>query len=111
MKYDIIHGEWDSFINDDNEYDLIYLDPPFFTQRKHKMDKNSIKNLLTNTFVNEATVPGLDVTNKAKGESGKQNKKAIKSAFFRARNKWQKIFIEWEKQNKSKTIKQQINKK
>ena len=42
------------------------------------MDKNSIKNLLTNTFVNEATVPGLDVTNKAKGESGKQNKKAIK---------------------------------
>jgi DNA modification methylase len=40
MKYDIIHGEWDSFINDDNEYDLIYLDPPFFTQRKHKMDKN-----------------------------------------------------------------------
>lgn len=42
------------------------------------MDKNSIKNLLTNTFVNEAKVPGLDVTNKAKAESGKQNKKAIK---------------------------------
>jgi len=38
MTYDIINGEWDSFINDDNEYDLIYLDPPFFTQRKHKMD-------------------------------------------------------------------------
>ena len=36
----------------------------------------------------------------------RQNKKAIKSAFFRARNKWQKIFIEWEKQNKSKTDKE-----
>ena len=23
MTYDIINGEWDSFINDDNEYDLI----------------------------------------------------------------------------------------
>lgn len=44
------------------------------------MDKNSIKNLLTNTFVNEAKVPGLDVTNKAKAESGRQNKKAIKDA-------------------------------
>jgi hypothetical protein len=42
------------------------------------MDKNSIKNLLDNTFVNEAKVRGLDVTNKAKSESGKQNKKAIK---------------------------------
>jgi hypothetical protein len=42
------------------------------------MDKNSIKDLLTNTFVTEAKVPGLDVTNKAKSESGKQNKKAIK---------------------------------
>ena len=41
MKYDIIFGEWDSFINDDNLYDLIYLDPPFFTQRKHKMEKES----------------------------------------------------------------------
>jgi DNA modification methylase len=40
MKYDIIHGEWDSFINDDKLYDIIYLDPPFFTQRTHKMDKN-----------------------------------------------------------------------
>lgn len=37
MRYDIIHGEWDSFKNDDNEYDLIYLDPPFFTQRRHKI--------------------------------------------------------------------------
>lgn len=42
------------------------------------MDKNSIKSLLNQTFVNEAKVPGLDVTNKSKGESGKQNKKAIK---------------------------------
>lgn len=41
MKNDIILGEWDSFINDDNEYDLIYLDPPFFTQRTHKMEKES----------------------------------------------------------------------
>lgn len=39
MKNDIILGEWDLFINDDNEYDLIYLDPPFFTQRIHKMEK------------------------------------------------------------------------
>ena len=44
------------------------------------MDKKSIKSLLNQTFVNEAKVPGLDVTNKAKGESGKQNKKAIKDA-------------------------------
>lgn len=39
MKYEIIFGLWDSFVNDGNEYDLIYLDPPFFTQRKHKMEK------------------------------------------------------------------------
>jgi hypothetical protein len=44
------------------------------------MDKNSIKSLLNQTFVNEAKVPGLDVTNKAKEESGRQNKKAIKDA-------------------------------
>jgi hypothetical protein len=42
------------------------------------MDKNNIKSLLSKTFVSEATVPGLEVTNKAKGESGKVNKKAIK---------------------------------
>jgi len=42
------------------------------------MDKNNIKNLLAKTFVTEAKVPGLDVTNKAKSESGKENKKAIK---------------------------------
>ena len=40
MEYNVILGEWDSFINDNNEYDLVYLDPPFFTQRKHKMEKD-----------------------------------------------------------------------
>jgi hypothetical protein len=44
------------------------------------MDKNNIKNLLNQTFVNEAKVPGLDVTNKAKADNGKINKKAIKDA-------------------------------
>jgi hypothetical protein len=39
----------------------------------------------------------------------RQNKKAIKSAFFRARNKWMKIFIEWEKQNKGKTDKEKTD--
>ena len=39
----------------------------------------------------------------------RQNKKAIKSAFFRARNKWMKIFIEWEKQNKGKTDKEKAD--
>jgi len=43
MKYEVIHGEWDSFKNDDNEYSLIYLDPPFFTQRKHKMVKDDVE--------------------------------------------------------------------
>ena len=43
MEYDVINGEWDSFVNDDNEYDLIYLDPPFFTQRKHKMMKDGVE--------------------------------------------------------------------
>lgn len=42
------------------------------------MDKNNIKNLLNQTFVNEAKVPGLDAANKAKAESGKENKKAVK---------------------------------
>lgn len=42
------------------------------------MDKNNIKNLLNQTFVNEAKVPGLDVTNKVKADNGKINKKAIK---------------------------------
>lgn len=39
MKYDVVLGEWDSFLNDEHKYDLIYLDPPFFTQRRHKMEK------------------------------------------------------------------------
>jgi adenine-specific DNA-methyltransferase len=38
MKYDVILGEWDSFKDDGNLYDLIYLDPPFFTQRRHKIN-------------------------------------------------------------------------
>jgi hypothetical protein len=42
------------------------------------MDKNNIKTLLSKTFISEANVPGLDVTNKAKAESDKANKKAIK---------------------------------
>ena len=41
MKYVIIEGEWDSFKDDDVLYDLVYLDPPFFTQRTHKMDSDS----------------------------------------------------------------------
>lgn len=42
------------------------------------MDKINIKDLLNQTFVSEANVPGIDVTKKAKEESGKENKKAIK---------------------------------
>jgi hypothetical protein len=42
------------------------------------MDKINIKDLLNQTFVSEAKVPGIDVTKKAKDESGKENKKAIK---------------------------------
>ena len=42
------------------------------------MDKINIKDLLNQTFVSEANVPGIDVTKKAKEESGKANKKAIK---------------------------------
>lgn len=42
MKYDIIQGDIiDVLKNDTNRYDLIYLDPPFFTQRKHKMSEDS----------------------------------------------------------------------
>ena len=44
MKYDIVHSEWDSFKDDGNEYDLIYLDPPFFTQKYYSINdgKSSI---------------------------------------------------------------------
>jgi DNA modification methylase len=38
MKYDIINSNWDSFLNDDIEYDFIYLDPPFFTQKRHSIN-------------------------------------------------------------------------
>jgi hypothetical protein len=42
------------------------------------MDKNNIKNLLNQTFISEASVPGLDIVKKVNGENGKENKKAIK---------------------------------
>jgi len=42
MKYEIINDNWDSFLNDDIEYDLIYLDPPFFTQRTHSMNEDGV---------------------------------------------------------------------
>lgn len=53
IKYDIIHGEWDSFIDDNTEYDLIYLDPPFFTQRQHKMDKDGKKIFFDDIWTSE----------------------------------------------------------
>jgi DNA modification methylase len=37
MKYEIINSNWDSFLSDNNLYDLIYLDPPFFTQKRHSI--------------------------------------------------------------------------
>ena len=42
--FDIIHSEWNSFKDDNIEYDLIYLDPPFFTQTSYTMSdgKSSI---------------------------------------------------------------------
>jgi len=36
--FDIVHSEWDSFKTDGNEYNLVYLDPPFFTQKTYTMD-------------------------------------------------------------------------
>ena len=42
MNYDIVHSEWDSFRDDGNEYDLIYLDPPFFTQKSEKSLKSAL---------------------------------------------------------------------
>jgi hypothetical protein len=41
-------------------------------------------------------------------EDFKKNKSAIKSAFFKARNRWQKTFIEWEKQNKDKSSQEKM---
>ena len=55
MKYEIIHGEWDSFKNDDKNYDLVYLDPPFYTQRKHKMDKNGTEVYFDDIWDSEET--------------------------------------------------------
>lgn len=43
MNYKIILGEWNEFLQDDIKYDLIYLDPPFYTQRKHKMEQNGVE--------------------------------------------------------------------
>lgn len=40
MKYDVINSNWDSFLTDGVLYDLIYLDPPFFTQKRHSISKN-----------------------------------------------------------------------
>jgi len=59
------------------------------------MDKINIKVLLNQTFVSEAKVPGLDITNKAKGESGKENKKAIKDMG--------KEFSDYDKESKKET--------
>jgi DNA modification methylase len=41
MRYEVVLGEWDSFVNDGLKYDLIYLDPPFFTQKRHKMEQDN----------------------------------------------------------------------
>jgi DNA modification methylase len=37
MKYEILNSKWDSFLDDGILYDLIYLDPPFFTQKRHSI--------------------------------------------------------------------------
>ena len=36
--FDIVHSEWDSFKTDGNKYNLVYLDPPFYTQKTYTMD-------------------------------------------------------------------------
>ena len=59
------------------------------------MDKNNIKSLLSKTFVTEAKVPGLEVTNKAKSESDKVNKKAIKDM--------EKELSDYDKESKKET--------
>lgn len=59
------------------------------------MDKINIKDLLNQTFVSEAKVPGLDITNKVKGESGKENKKAIKDM--------EKELSDYDKESKKET--------
>ena len=37
MKYDIINGNWDSFKDDGNQCDLVYIDPPFYTQKNYSI--------------------------------------------------------------------------
>lgn len=39
MELLIIQDDWKEGLNREKEYDLIYLDPPFFTQKRHKMNK------------------------------------------------------------------------
>ena len=53
MNFDIIHGEWNIFKDDDNKYDLIYLDPPFFTQRRHKMSEDGKEIYFDDIWENE----------------------------------------------------------
>jgi adenine-specific DNA-methyltransferase len=50
METKVIHGSWKDGLELGIEYDLIYLDPPFFTQKRHKMNKEGYDedgNLLT----------------------------------------------------------------
>jgi DNA modification methylase len=53
MNYEIIHDEWNTFQNDDKLYDLIYLDPPFFTQRRHKMKQDDKEIFFDDIWSNE----------------------------------------------------------
>ena len=39
MEVVLLEGNWSKGLEIDLEYDLIYLDPPFFTQKTHKMNK------------------------------------------------------------------------
>lgn len=41
------------------------------------MDKNIIKKHLVDKFLNESETPGIDITNKVRKESGKENKKGV----------------------------------
>lgn len=50
------------------------------------MNKDKIKDLLTQTFVSEAKVPGLDIVNKAKKETDKFNKKDLKDSATKLSN-------------------------
>jgi DNA modification methylase len=55
MTYDIIHGEWNNFTADTITYDLIYLDPPFFTQKTHKMEKEGGEVFFDDIWENQKT--------------------------------------------------------